>query len=197
MRTQHGFSLTEAMVTVALVGFVATVAVSNLAETRRSVDFHRLTKQVYADAMTCRMEALTSCRNVGLLFDESNGHWFYTLVADGDNDGVSREDFRRGIDKPLGPRIWLEFLSAGTRVGVPPGWRVPDPSGGGLLPAEGLRIGSSRIISFSREGHATPSTVYFNDGKDRMLAIRTSGDQGRIRALLWRRGWMQWQEVHI
>ncbi len=197
MRAQRGFSLTEAMVTVALVGLVAAVAMPNLAETRRAVDFQRLTKQVYADAMGCRMEALTSCRNVGLVFDESHGRWFYTRVADGDNDGVSRDDFRRGIDKPLGPPIWLEFLSAGTRVGVPAGWRVPDPSGSGWLPTDGLRIGTSRIMSYSRDGHATPSTVYFNDGKDRMLAIRTSGEQGRIRALLWRRGWRQWQEVRI
>jgi len=197
MRTQFGFSLTEMMVTVALIGLTAAVAMPNLAENRRSSDFRRLTKQLYADAMNCRMEALTSCRNVGLVFAESNGRWYYTQVADGGNDGVSREDFLRGIDKPLGPKVWLEFLSPGTHVGVPPDWRVPDPSGDGVLPEEGLRIGNSRIISFSRAGHATPSTVYFNDGKDRMLAIRTNGELGKIRALLWRRGWTQWQEVPI
>jgi prepilin-type N-terminal cleavage/methylation domain-containing protein len=195
MRTQRGFSLMETMVTVALAGLAAAVAMPNLAETRRAGDLHRLAKQVYADAMNCRMEALTSCRNVGLVFAESNGRWFYTQVADSNNDGVSREDFERGVDKPLGPRVWLEFLSAGTHVGVPPDWRVPDPSGGGLLPEEGLRIGSSRIISFSRAGHATPSTIYFNDGKDRMLAIRTNGELGRTRTLLWRRGWEQWHEI--
>jgi prepilin-type N-terminal cleavage/methylation domain-containing protein len=197
MKDLRGFSFTETMVAVALIGLAVAVAMPNLAEIQRRVDLQRLAKQVYADAMNCRMEALTSCRNVGLVFAESNGRWFYTQVADGDNDGVSREDFVRGIDKPLGPRIWLEFLSAGTHVGVPPAWHVPDPSGDGLLPGEGLRIGSSRIISFSHIGHATASTVYFNDGRDRMLAIRTNGDTGRIRALLWQRGWQQWQEVPL
>lgn len=187
----------EATATMALLAVAAAVAMPNLFEVRRSVDFQRLARQVYVDATSCRMAALTSCRNVGLVFAEEEGRWFYTQVIDGDNDGVSRADFLHGVDKALGPRIWLEFLSAGTRVGVPVGWHVPDPSGDGFLPENGLRIGSSAIISFSNEGHATPSTVYFNDGQDRMLAIRTNGELGRIRTLLWRRGWSQWQEVKL
>ncbi|HUK12335.1 MAG TPA: type II secretion system protein [Thermoanaerobaculaceae bacterium] len=197
MAGNRGFSLMETTVTVGLLALAATVAMPNLFEVRRDVDLHRLARQVFADAANCRLAALTSCRNVGLVFAEQDGRWYYTQVMDGDNDGVSRADFLKGVDKPIGPRIWLEFLSAGTRVGVPVGWHVPDPSGDGYLPENGLRIGNSAIISFSNEGHATPSTVYFNDGQDRMLAIRTNGETGLTRALLWRRGWSAWRPVTL
>ena len=157
----------------------------------------RLARQIAADALRCRMEALTSCRNVGLVFGDVEDRSYYVMVADADNDGVSRADFVRGVDRALGPKVWVHFLSGGTRLGVPAAWKVPDPSGSGVLDNRGLRVGSSGIMSFSRTGGATPSSVYFNDGRDRVLAVRVNGEVGRIRALLWRRGWRAWREVRL
>jgi type II secretory pathway pseudopilin PulG len=197
MDAHSGFSISEALVVVALLALAAAVALPNLSETRRRMDFERLARQVAADALRARMEALTSCRNVGLVFAELEGRPYYVMVADGNGNGVSRQDFVRNIDRALGPRVWLEFLSAGTRLGVPREWRVPDPSGDGTLGEQGLRVGRAEIISFSRVGHATPSSVYFNDGRERVLAVRVHGGLGRIRALLWQRGWSQWRGVRL
>jgi prepilin-type N-terminal cleavage/methylation domain-containing protein len=197
MDAHSGFSLSEALVVLALLALVAAIALPNLSETRRKLDLERLARQVAADALRARMEALTSCRNVGLVFSEIEGRPYYVMVADGNGNGVSRRDFLRNVDKALGPRVWLEFLSAGTRLGVPREWRVPDPSGDGTLGEQGLRAGSTAIISFSRFGHATPSSVYFNDGRARVVAVRVHGGLGRIRTLLWQRGWVQWQEVRL
>jgi prepilin-type N-terminal cleavage/methylation domain-containing protein len=197
MDAHSGFSLSEALVVLALLALVAAIALPNLSETRRKLDLERLARQVAADALRARMEALTSCRNVGLVFSEIEGRPYYVMVADGNGNGVSRRDFLRNVDKALGPRVWLEFLSAGTRLGVPREWQVPDPSGDGTLGEQGLRAGSTAIISFSRFGHATPSSVYFNDGRARVVAVRVHGGLGRIRTLLWQRGWVQWQEVRL
>ena len=197
MREPRGFSLLESLAVLAIVGLVLAVAVPDLEQFRRSTDLVRLARQIAADALRCRMEALTSCRNVGLVFGDVEDHSYYVMVADGDNDGVSRADFVRGVDKALGPKVWVHFLSGGTRLGVPTSWKVPDPAGGGVLDARGLRVGSSGIMSFSRTGGATPSSVYFNDGRDRVLAVRVNGEVGRIRALLWRRGSRAWQEVRL
>jgi len=197
MDTHGGFSVSEALVVLALFALAVAVALPNLAETRRKTDLQRLARQVAADALRARMEALWSCRNVGLVFAEQEGRPYYVMVADGNANGVSRQDFLRNIDRALGPRIWLEFLSAGTRLGVPREWQVPDPSGGGTLGEQGLRAGRAAIISFSRTGHATPSSVYFNDGRERVLAVRVHGGLGRIRPLLWQRGWSQWREVRL
>jgi len=109
---------------------------------------------------------------------------------------VSRRDFLSGVDRPIGPRVWVEFLSGGVRLGVPAGWQVPDPSGSGTLPPDdGLRIGLAAIMSFSPTAGATPCSVYFNDGRERMLAVRVAGGNGRVRLLEWQKGWPRWRDV--
>ena len=193
----HGFTLLEAMVALGIVGLVAAMALPNLLEVRRRTDHRRLARQIAHDTLGCRIAALTGCRNVGLVFAQAHGKWYYTMVADRDGDGVSRRDFAAGVDTQLGPRTWLEFLSYDVRVGVPSAWRVPDPGGSGHLPPDGMRTGNSNIISFSHLGHATPCTIYFNDGRERMLAVRINGSSGVIRALEWRRGWPEWRAVEI
>ena len=192
-----GFTLLEAMVVLGLVALIATMTVPNLLAVRRHADHRRLARQIAQDSLGCRIAALTGCRSVGLVFAQAHGKWYYTMVADRDGDGVSRRDLAGGVDTALGPRTWLEFLSYDVRVGVPAGWRVPDPGGSGLLPSDGMRTGNSDIISFSHLGHATPCTVYFNDGRERMLAVRINGSSGVIRALEWRRGWPAWRELVI
>ena len=197
MREERGYTLLEALTVVAIAGLILAMAVPSLDQFRRSGDLVRLARQIADDGLRCRMEALTSGRNVGLVFADVDEHSYYVMVADGDHDGVSRADYLRGVDRALGAKVWVHFLSGGTRLGVPVSWRVPDPSGNGILDARGLRVGSSQIMSFSKSGGATPSSVYFNDGRDRMLAVRVDGENGRIRALMWRRGWPRWHDVRL
>lgn len=196
MRGQRGVSLMEALVVVSLIGLAVAVATANLVRVRETVDLRRLGRQIAADALHARIEAFTSCTNVGLVFAEEHGKWYYCPVEDRDHDGVSRRDFLSGVDRPIGPRVWVEFLSGGVRLGVPAGWQVPDPTGSGTLPPDdGLRIGLAAIMSFSPTAGATPCSVYFNDGRERMLAVRVAGGNGRIRLLEWQKGWPRWREV--
>lgn len=197
MENSRGLALLELLVALAIIGMLAVVAMPDLFVVQRAVNLHRLAKQIAVDTTMCRVEALTGSRNVGLVFYQERDKWLYRMVADGNANGVSRRDYHDGTDKPLGPRVWLEFLSAGTGVGIPVDWHVPDPSGSGTLLGDGLRIGRSDIISFSARGTATPCSVYFNDGRARMLVIRINGEVGRIRALEWRRGWSAWREVAL
>jgi prepilin-type N-terminal cleavage/methylation domain-containing protein len=195
MKLQSGFSFIEILVVLVILSLAVAIAMPNLFRVQRTVDLRRLAGQIATDAMMCRREALTASRNVALVFDQEDGRWFYQMVADSNWNGVSRRELADGIDKPIGPRIWLEFLSAGARVGVPSEWCVPDPSGSGTIDGSGLRIGLSAIISFSARGTATPCSVYFNDGDTRMLAVRIAGQFTRIRTLEWQRGWAAWKEM--
>jgi len=197
MERIRGFSLVEALVVVAIAGMILAIGAPELFGVRRKVNLERLARHVKQDAMVAKISALTEGRNVGLVFSEDRGRWYWVMVADGNGNGVSRRDYLAGVDRAIGPRVWLEFLAAGAGCGVPEAWAVPDPSGSGLLPADGLRAGRSNIISFTPRGTATPSSVYFHDGHSRMLVIRVHGGLGRIRVLEWRRGWPEWKEVQF
>jgi prepilin-type N-terminal cleavage/methylation domain-containing protein len=196
MNDNRGYSLPEVLVVIALAALLLAAAGIDLSFVRRHDDLHRLGRQLLADTLHCRIAALTGRRNVGLVFAMERDKWFYCMVEDRDGDGVSRRDWAGGRDVAIGPRVWLEFLSQGARVGVPNGWAVPDPSGRGVLPADdGLRLGEAAIVSFTPRATSTPSTVYFHDGRERMLAVRVPGSTGKVRMLEWRRGWPRWQEV--
>lgn len=197
MEKTRGFSLLETLVVVTIGLIIAAIAAPDLFGVRRTVNLERLARHVKQDAILAKISALTEGRNVGLVFSQQRGRWYWVMVADGNGNGVSRRDYLAGVDRAIGPRTWLEFLAAGAGCGVPQGWRVPDPSGRGYLPADGLRAGRSNIISFTPRGTATPSSVYFHDGHSRMLVIRVHGGLGRIRVLEWRRGWEQWQEIQF
>lgn len=196
MSDKRGHSLLEVLVVIALAALLFAAAGLDLSFVRRHGDLHRLGRQLLADTLHCRIAALTGRRNVGLIFGTERDKWFYCIVEDRDGDGVSRRDWVTGVDVSIGPRTWLEFLSQGARVGVPAGWQVPDPSGRGVLPADdGLRLGEAAIVAFSPRATSTPSTVYFHDGRDRMLAVRVPGSSGKVRLLEWRRGWQRWHEL--
>lgn len=196
MNGKRGFSLVELLVVIAILGLTVTIVTADMFKVRRAVDLRRLGQQIFSDTLHCRVAALTDLRNVGLIFVHGEGGWYYCIVEDRDVDGVSRRDYLAGIDKALGPRTWVAFISGGASLGVPVGWNVPDPSGRGTLPPDdGLRIGDSAIVAFTPHATATPSSVYFHDGRDRMIALRVPGHGGNVRLIEWHKGWASWREV--
>ncbi len=198
MSKERGVSALDMLVAVAIVGILVAVVIPNFRMVRRQGDMERLARQVRQAVLDARVRAITGGRNVGLVFAQGRGGWYYTLAEDWDGDGVSRRDLETGVDRSLSPKVWLRFLCSDAGVGVPAGWRVPDPSGSGWLPAgDGLRIGRAQIVSFAATGGATPSTIYFHDATARMVAVRIHGGMGRIRVLEWRHGWEGWREMPL
>ena len=198
MRHGNGYTLVDGMVAVALLALAALVAIPNLERARRNAGLEGICRTLAATAHLCRLRALNAGRNAGLVFVKAGGRWSFTPAIDGDGDGVSRRDVERGIDQPMGPTVRLEALCQGATIGVPAGWRVPNPTGRGWLRAgDGLAAGRSDIISFSATGDATPATVYVNDGRSRLLAVRVYGGTARVRVLEWRAGWTAWRRLAI
>jgi type II secretory pathway pseudopilin PulG len=198
MENSSGATLADTLVALSLVGIGLMVALPNFLTARRQASLERVARQLTADTIRCRAAAINRRSNVGLVFGEEGGEYFYGLVMDGDGDGLLRRDIERGADRQVGPRVLIDRLCRGARLGVPEGWGVPDPSGQGRLrPGDGLRAGRSDILSFSPLGDATPATVYINDGRERMLAVRVYGGTARVRVLEWRRGWSTWRRLAL
>ncbi len=199
MRTENGgVSVVELLVVLVLLGIVVAAAAPNLLRQRSGAEMRYLATRVRADVLRCRFEALVRSRNVGLVFGEEGGRWFYSVVLDGNGNGVSRRDHENGVDEEIGARVWLSSFSSDIGMGIPVDWHVPDPGGRGFLSSDrGLRAGRARIVSFSPQGHGTPSTLYFHDGAERMVAVRIYGGTGRVRALHWSRGWQRWKPMPL
>ena len=196
MHRSRGFSALELLAVLAIFGLLAAIALPDLFAVRRQVDLPRLARQIAGDARICRQEALVSAaqHRAGVLRGQGKV---------GVPHGRGRQPQRhsppglpgrtRPGDRPQRLGGVPELRDPGGRSARLAGARTPEAAA--PWRGDGYRLGRSNIISFSQLGHASPCSVYFNDGRERMLAVRINGETGRIRALEWRRGWRAWREI--
>jgi hypothetical protein len=186
-------SLVELVVLFAVVAIIATVTVPALGDAHRAAALAGAAGRVRGLMFRCRAVAVMEQRSTGLVFERRpDGAWRCLIAADG--DGILRRDIERGID-PVISEI-LEFAPREAGLGILEGEFVPDPSGRGRLRgdhADPVRAGRGDIISFTPDGHVTPSSVYFSDRRTRMRVLRTYGASGRVISLYWRSGWSEWR----
>ncbi len=191
---QRGAALAEILVAVALGATMAAVAVPGLGVARRRAALGRACTHVGTLMLAGRARAVLRRQTEALVFERRPGGWRCFLAEDGDDDGVRHDDLRRGRDRYVSEVLELEAGDAG--LGLLRGVRIPDPGGRGWLggdPGDPVRAGRGDIITFTRFGTATPASVYFTDGRDRMMVLRVLGATGRVRRLEWRRGWPSWR----
>ena len=136
-----------------------------------------------------RMQAITRSTSVALRFEPSSPDYVFTPYADGNGNGVRAADIHRGLDPPVGVPTRLGDNFAGVRFGLLPG--LPDVDGASGGSAEGVRIGSARILTMSANGTATSGTLYVQ-GRRAQYAVRVLGATGRTRMLKYDTGSGTW-----
>jgi hypothetical protein len=133
-----------------------------------------------------RSLAAAQARYAGIVFDEVSGEPFMSVHVDGNGNGIRRAEVESGID----PRVrgpWLltsEF--PGVRYGAPPAG-ASDPG----LP--GLRIGASRILSFSPLGSSTSGSILLSNEYGLVYGVVVFGPTGRTRVGRYRLG--RWEPL--
>ena len=110
----------------------------------------------------------------------SDGDYQYAPYEDGNGNGVRTAEIRAGIDRPLGPFERLSDKFPGVRFEL--GAWVPDADGEDEYAADGVRIGSARLLTMSADGTATSGTLYVR-GRQGQYAVRVLGVTGRTRML--------------
>lgn len=192
---QKGMTLVEIVVALVLMGIGTVMAVPRLGQAHRRAALNAVTRKLQMSLLRARAEAISTGYATGIVFDQGpSGKWNCTLVSDGDDDGIRRDDIARGVDLPI--ETLLELDTGGASLGFLRNVRIPDPSGGGALGGnfdDPVRAGPSDILTYRSEGTATPATVYICDHKDSMKAIRIFGLTGRLRVLSWRVGTLRWE----
>lgn len=137
-----------------------------------------------------RAAAVSRRRAHGIRFEPGiEASW--SLVVDGDGDGIRSTDLRDGVDRvtqdpaaasPRDPAIRL-----GLHEGVPP---IP----GSVRPTDGLPLPPTGLLAASAAGTLSTGTVYLCHRSGACVAVRVYGPGGRIGlwqfdAGGWRRRW--------
>lgn len=191
--TRSGYSLTELMVVMAILGFLAVTGITALMNAMCRGSLRAAAARVQGLLRETREDAIALQRNRGIRFTRDGRRWFWAVYDDGDGDGVRNADIDTGIDLlAYGPEDLGTFSGMAT-IGIPEEG-VSHPDDGTKLPAVAapVRFNSSSICSFAADGSSTPGSVYLCDVNGGAAIVRSSGDGGRIRVMFYDRGGDRW-----
>jgi prepilin-type N-terminal cleavage/methylation domain-containing protein len=194
-RAVLGYSLVELLVAVAILATAAALSVPVLLHTADAADATAAARHISALLARARFEAARRNRTVALRVVDGPGEPAFSLVADGDGDGVGAADVADGIDPMLRPPDTLSAHFGGARFAIAGG--MPGIDGGGpLASTDGpIRLGTSQQVSISPLGTATSGTLYIASRRGVQYAVRIAGVTGRVRVLRYVPGEARWVPV--
>jgi type II secretory pathway pseudopilin PulG len=184
-----GFTLVELLFCLALSAAVMAVSLPLAAGALDAVRTAMAARYLQACISDARMEALRRSATVALRFEPQDEDYVFGVFVDGNANGVRTADVRTGADPPLAPDERLRDRFPGVFFGLIPG--VPEADGSPSAGADGVRLGSSRILSLTPDGTATSGTLYVR-GRRAQHAVRVLGATGRTRALRYDAGAREW-----
>jgi prepilin-type N-terminal cleavage/methylation domain-containing protein len=176
-----GYSLSELLVAVAILGILLSVALPRIHAYRRRAAVIAAADVLRGVFREVRSEAIARGRNVGVRFVNSGTVWKYTLYVDANGNGVTNADIDAAIDRRITGPLPLDTHLAPATIAVPP-QKVRDPDGDWMLPTDvPVQFNRSKICSFSPIGSGTPGSIYLSDGVSTFYAARVLGSSGKVR----------------
>ena len=190
MNRERGMSYVEMLVVLAVLGSLLAVTVKAMDRIIEQSSARSLITVVLSLTNQARTEAILKRSYAGIAFLEGANGVEARVYRDGDGDGLSRDDVRRGVDVPLGPATFLKMERA--QVGLPSAVNR-DPEGYPLSGGRAVRFGPGSVLSFSPKGTASPGSLYLSCGEQEAWAFRVAPLTGTVRVFQWRSG--RWTEV--
>jgi type II secretory pathway pseudopilin PulG len=189
-RPPTGFTVLELLLTVAVSATVLGIAVPLTTDAVDDMRTAMAARYLAGRIMDARMQAVRRGTRVGFRFEPIGGDYRFAEYVDGNGNGLRTADITAGIDAALGPGQALRDHFPRVAFGLQA--NVPDVDGGRSASAsDGVRIGSSRILTLGADGTATSGTLYVQ-GRRRQYAVRVLGATGRTRVLRYEPGMRQW-----
>jgi prepilin-type N-terminal cleavage/methylation domain-containing protein len=176
-----GFTILELLFTIAIAGTLTTIAVPQglrALDDFRTRSAARYLAQRLAEA---RIGAVRHAAATGLRFETSTPDYLITTVVDGNHNGLRTTEIQRGVDKTVTQPEVLDSHFTGVAFGILDG--VPDADGQPANGTDGVRLGSTKLLSMNADGTSSSGTLYVH-GRDRsQYAVRVLGSTGRVRIL--------------
>ena len=188
-----GFSITELLTTLAIIGLFASLAMPSFINYQRQKAVRAAAAEIRSMFQSARSRAIARKRHAGLKFTASGSEWRYALCDDGDGDGIRNDDLASGIDRCVeSPRPVLRESGFAT-IGLPSD-AIVDPDGDPLPPTRPpVQFNASTICSFAPTGTATPGTIYLTNRDGDVYAVRVYGTTAKVRLLRYNRVTAKWE----
>lgn len=184
----RGFSLLEVLLSLAIAATLAGIAVPMTTSAVDEIRTAAAARYLAARILTARIEALRRSSSVALRFEATSDDYVIATYVDGNGNGVRTADIVSGVDATLGAAQRVGDSHPGVRFGLQPGIVDLD---GGMSGAEGVRVGTARLLSVSPIGGTTSGTLYLH-GRRSQYAVRVLGATGRVRVFHYDPGARQW-----
>lgn len=188
-RDVQGFTLVEVLFALAVGATLAGIAVPVTSSALDAMRASAAARYMASRLMGLRMEAVRSSTAVALRFEPVAGDYTFTAYRDGNGNGIRSAEIQAGIDTAIGAAERLADTFAGIRFALEAG--TPDANGSPASGTNGVRIGSTRILTMTPEGTSSSGTLYLA-GKGGQYAVRVLGATGRVRVLRFDPGDGRW-----
>ena len=191
--SDRGVSLAEMTAVLAVLGLVFTMSVPALWEILAEEALGTASREVAGILTAARARAVFQGSEVGVKWVANAGDLVLTVFQDGNGNGVTTADIRKGVDRLVAGPYWLGSRYPGVDFSFVPGMDGADPGGAPIGDvSDPVRFGRSNICSFSPLGHASPGTVYLSNRKRRQAAVRVTPMTAKIQIWTWHGKKLKW-----
>jgi hypothetical protein len=166
---------------MAIAGTLTAIAVPALLQGLDDSRASGAARDLAARLGEARTDAVRRSTFVGLRFAPAAPDYLVTKVMDGNDNGLRTAELQSGVDLTLSTPQPIGWQYPGVMFGILPG--VPDVDGAAPSSRDGVRVGTSRILSMNPNGSSSSGTLYVHGRTRSQYAVRVLGTTGRVRVL--------------
>ncbi|HEX5475609.1 MAG TPA: hypothetical protein VFX12_13200 [Vicinamibacterales bacterium] len=177
------------------IALMTTVTGMALPALQRGLDEQRTAgaaRYLAGRLVEARMDAVRRSAFVGLRFEPGPDDYRVSTILDSNGNGLRTAELLDGVDQVLTVPEPLAWKFPGVSFGILPG--VPDADGRPAGDADGVRVGTSHILSMNPNGSSSSGTLYVHGREHTQYAVRVLGATGRVRVVAFEysaRRWVQ------
>jgi len=170
------------VIVLAVIGLLAAMTIPLLLTSVARARGLAAARYMSARMALARANAVRRSAVIALRFEPTVRGMAFSVVLDGNGNGVRTVDIEASIDRVIEGPILISDLFPGVVIGLVP--QAPAP--------EGVQLGGTTIFSFTPSGTATSGSIYLRDKDGTQWAVRVLGVTARTRVLRFQAATRQW-----